>query len=100
MVQVAKMVSPDYLIEINAIAALDDAGMTTSGVDWVVAHQANKRILDQVALRLETRSDRMLCNIDRVGNTSSASIPIDQQNADKAKTIINPDRAARSATLD
>jgi 3-oxoacyl-[acyl-carrier-protein] synthase III len=45
-------------------------------VDWVCAHQANKRILDQVAIRLETAPERMLSNIDRVGNTSSASIPI------------------------
>jgi 3-oxoacyl-[acyl-carrier-protein] synthase III len=57
-------------------AALDEAGMTPAGVDWVCAHQANKRILDQVAARLETPPDRMLCNIDHVGNTSSASIPI------------------------
>ena len=57
-------------------AALDEAEMTTAGVDWVCAHQANKRILDQVAIRLETTPERMLSNIDRVGNTSSASIPI------------------------
>jgi 3-oxoacyl-[acyl-carrier-protein] synthase-3 len=57
-------------------AALDEAEMTTADVDWVVAHQANKRILDQVGLRLETGPDKMLSNIDRVGNTSSASIPI------------------------
>jgi 3-oxoacyl-[acyl-carrier-protein] synthase-3 len=57
-------------------AALGEASMTAAGVDWVCAHQANKRILDQVALRLETRPGRMLSNIDRVGNTSSASIPI------------------------
>ncbi len=57
-------------------AALGEAGMTASAVDWVCAHQANKRILDQVAIRLETAPERMLSNIDRVGNTSSASIPI------------------------
>jgi 3-oxoacyl-[acyl-carrier-protein] synthase-3 len=78
-------------------AALDDAGMTPAGVDWVVAHQANKRILDQVALRLETGSDRMLCNIDRVGNTSSASIPILLDESVRAGKIKEGDAVLMSA---
>ncbi len=56
--------------------ALGRAGMTTADLDWVCAHQANKRIIDQVVARLEVASDKVLMNIDRVGNTSSASIPI------------------------
>jgi 3-oxoacyl-[acyl-carrier-protein] synthase-3 len=56
--------------------ALDAAGMTNADVDWVCAHQANKRIIDQVVLRLEVPEEKVLMNIDRVGNTSSASIPI------------------------
>jgi 3-oxoacyl-[acyl-carrier-protein] synthase-3 len=78
-------------------AALDEAGMTTAGVDWVVAHQANKRILDQVALRLETRPDRMLSNIARVGNTSSASIPILLDESVRAGTIKDGDAVLMSA---
>jgi 3-oxoacyl-[acyl-carrier-protein] synthase-3 len=56
--------------------ALERAGMTKSDVDWVCAHQANKRIIDQVVSRVEVPSEKVLMNIERVGNTSSASIPI------------------------
>ncbi len=56
--------------------ALDRAAMTHSDIDWVCAHQANKRILDQVVARLGVPTEKVLSNIERVGNTSSASIPI------------------------
>jgi 3-oxoacyl-[acyl-carrier-protein] synthase-3 len=56
--------------------ALERAGMTKSDLDWVCPHQANKRIIDQVVARLEVPPEKVLMNIDRVGNTSSASIPI------------------------
>jgi 3-oxoacyl-[acyl-carrier-protein] synthase-3 len=56
--------------------ALAQAGMTHADIDWVCAHQANKRIVDQVVARLEVPTEKVLMNIDRVGNTSSASIPI------------------------
>lgn len=56
--------------------ALDAAGMTGADVDWICAHQANIRIIDQVVSRLAVPSEKVLVNIDRVGNTSSASIPI------------------------
>lgn len=57
-------------------AVLDDAGLGPSDIDWVVAHQANIRILSQVAARVEVPLDRFVLNIERYGNTSSASIPI------------------------
>jgi 3-oxoacyl-[acyl-carrier-protein] synthase-3 len=56
--------------------ALDRAGMTNADIDWVCAHQANKRIIDWVVGRLGVPSEKVLSNIARVGNTSSASIPI------------------------
>ncbi len=56
--------------------ALDAAGMTAEDVDWICAHQANLRIIDQVTSRLHVPPEKVLINIDRVGNTSSASIPI------------------------
>jgi 3-oxoacyl-[acyl-carrier-protein] synthase-3 len=56
--------------------ALDAAGMKPEELDWVCAHQANLRIIDQVTSRLQVDKDKVLVNIDRVGNTSSASIPI------------------------
>jgi 3-oxoacyl-[acyl-carrier-protein] synthase-3 len=57
-------------------AALEAAGLSTGDIDWVVAHQANMRILTQVASRLDIPLERFVLNIERYGNTSSASIPI------------------------
>jgi 3-oxoacyl-[acyl-carrier-protein] synthase-3 len=57
-------------------AAIEAAGLATTDIDWVVAHQANMRILTQVASRLDIPLDRFIINIERYGNTSSASIPI------------------------
>jgi 3-oxoacyl-[acyl-carrier-protein] synthase-3 len=57
-------------------AALDQAGLDSNGVTWVVPHQANLRIINQVALRLDVPLDRFVLNIERYGNTSSASIPL------------------------
>jgi 3-oxoacyl-[acyl-carrier-protein] synthase-3 len=57
-------------------AALDAAGLPSNAVKWVVPHQANLRILAQVAQRLDIPLERFVLNIERYGNTSSASIPI------------------------
>jgi 3-oxoacyl-[acyl-carrier-protein] synthase-3 len=56
--------------------ALDRAGMTQEDIDWICPHQANRRIIDQVVARVEVPPEKVLMNIDRMGNTSSASIPI------------------------
>jgi 3-oxoacyl-[acyl-carrier-protein] synthase-3 len=55
---------------------VDQVGMTNDQVDWVCPHQANLRIIDQVVQRANYQRERVLSNIERVGNTSSASIPI------------------------
>jgi len=55
---------------------LDAAGLSAADVDWLVPHQANRRIIDAVAQRLELPTERCYLNIERYGNTSSASIPI------------------------
>jgi 3-oxoacyl-[acyl-carrier-protein] synthase-3 len=56
--------------------ALDATGLTAEEVDWICPHQANLRIIDFAASRLGVPKEKVLVNIDRVGNTSSASIPI------------------------
>lgn len=56
--------------------ALDSVGLSAADVDWVCPHQANLRIIDFVVGKLGVERERVLINIDRVGNTSSASIPI------------------------
>jgi 3-oxoacyl-[acyl-carrier-protein] synthase-3 len=57
-------------------SALEQAGLPPSAVRWVVPHQANLRIIAQVAQRLDIPLERFVLNIERYGNTSSASIPI------------------------
>lgn len=59
-----------------ARSALDANGMVASDVDLVVAHQANYRILQALSQRVEIPMERFYVNIQRYGNTSSASIPI------------------------
>ncbi|MEO1123301.1 MAG: beta-ketoacyl-ACP synthase III [Cyanobacteria bacterium J06639_16] len=56
--------------------ALFRANLTTESIDWMILHQANQRILDAVAQRLNIPSDRVISNMARHGNTSAASIPI------------------------
>ncbi len=51
-------------------------GLTAAQITLVVPHQANIRILDALAVRLEIPLERFVINIDRYGNTSAASIPL------------------------
>ncbi|MBV9215206.1 MAG: ketoacyl-ACP synthase III [Acidobacteria bacterium] len=55
---------------------LEKAGYTTADVDLVIPHQANQRITEAVASRLDVPMDKVYSNIADMGNTSSASIPI------------------------
>ncbi len=55
---------------------LDRAGLEVGDIDRFVAHQANARILEAVADRLDVPADKRVMNIDRYGNTSAASIPL------------------------
>lgn len=55
---------------------LDKAGMSSEDIDLFIPHQANTRIIDAAVRRLGISQDRVFINIDRYGNTSSASIPI------------------------
>jgi 3-oxoacyl-[acyl-carrier-protein] synthase-3 len=56
--------------------ALDAAGMTLEEIQWIVPHQANIRIIEAAARGLKLPMDRFVVNLDRYGNTSTASIPI------------------------
>ena len=55
---------------------LEANGLETQDVDHVIPHQANVRIVESMAQRLEIPLDKFFCNLDRHGNTSAASIPI------------------------
>jgi 3-oxoacyl-[acyl-carrier-protein] synthase-3 len=56
--------------------ALDLAGLTTDDVEWIIPHQANYRIIETAAKYLKMPLDKFIINVDRYGNTSTASIPI------------------------
>ncbi len=57
-------------------ASLAHAGLAAAEIKLLIPHQANLRIIDAVRERLQLPPDRVVVNIDRYGNTSSASIPI------------------------
>ncbi|MBW4461680.1 MAG: ketoacyl-ACP synthase III [Nodosilinea sp. WJT8-NPBG4] len=67
--------------------ALFRASLTTADIDWLVLHQANQRILDAVADRLDVPAERVVSNMARHGNTSAASIPIALDEAVRAEKI-------------
>jgi 3-oxoacyl-[acyl-carrier-protein] synthase-3 len=55
---------------------LQQADLTSEDIDFLIPHQANVRIIEGVRKRLKLPEEKVVVNIDRVGNTSSASIPI------------------------
>jgi 3-oxoacyl-[acyl-carrier-protein] synthase-3 len=63
------------MVETSRIV-LSRAGLTTDDVNWVIPHQANARIIELATKMLEIDRDKVIMNIERYGNTSSASIPI------------------------
>lgn len=55
---------------------LADAGMTEDQVDWLIPHQANLRIIEATAKRLNMSMDRVIVTVDKHANTSSGSVPL------------------------
>ncbi len=55
---------------------LDATGHVADDVDWVVPHQANKRILDATAKKLGLPPEKVIVTVDRHANTSAASVPL------------------------
>ena len=55
--------------------ALESNGYCIDDVDWFIPHQANYRIIEAVAKRLNCPMERVVVNVDRYGNTSAATIP-------------------------
>ena len=56
--------------------AISDAGLTLTDIDYVVPHQANQRIISAVGKAMDLAPGVMISNVERYGNTSSASIPV------------------------
>ena len=59
-----------------ALETLEKVGLTTEDVDWIVPHQANKRILEGLSKRLRIPMDKVVMTVNNHGNTSAASIPL------------------------
>ncbi|MBN4003883.1 beta-ketoacyl-ACP synthase 3 [Nostoc sp. LPT] len=56
--------------------ALFQANISVDQIDWLILHQANQRIIDAVAQRLNIPEDKVISNLAHYGNTSAASIPL------------------------
>ncbi|TWJ06987.1 beta-ketoacyl-ACP synthase III [Altererythrobacter ishigakiensis] len=55
---------------------LEEEGISSSDIDWVVPHQANKRILDATAKKLGIPGEKVVVTVDQHANTSAASVPL------------------------
>ena len=61
--------------EVTATIA-ENNGLSKENIDWVIPHQANMRIIDAVASRLEVPMEKVMVNIQRYGNTSAGTLPL------------------------
>jgi 3-oxoacyl-[acyl-carrier-protein] synthase-3 len=75
----------------SVIATLTKAGLTTKDIDLLVPHQANLRILNAVATRLELPEEKVIVTVQKHANTSAASIPLALDHANSQKKIKNGD---------
>ncbi len=75
-----------FKIAVNEMAAsvekcLNAAGLKSADIDLLVPHQANIRILDATQKKLNLSDEQVMVNVDKYGNTSSATIPLALQDA-------------------
>lgn len=59
-----------------SVELMERNGLSFEDIDWVVPHQANMRIIDATAKRMGVSMDKVMVNIEKYGNTSSATIPL------------------------
>ena len=59
-----------------AAKIMERNNLTHDDIQWLVAHQANKRIIDATAKRMELEAAKVMMNIERYGNTTSATLPL------------------------
>lgn len=60
----------------NISGILEQSGLTNDDLDYLLLHQANRRILDKMARKIDFPREKFLENMEHYGNTSAASIPI------------------------
>jgi 3-oxoacyl-[acyl-carrier-protein] synthase-3 len=71
---------------------LNKSDLSMDDIDYIVPHQANIRIIDYVAQKLKIEREKFITNLDRFGNTSSASVPLALDEAHKKKMLCPGDR--------
>ena len=73
-----KEVFKHAVVNMSAVVGevLGKAGLTASDIDWLVPHQANKRIIDSTGKKLGLPPERVVVTVDHHANTSAASIPL------------------------
>lgn len=81
-------------IEEVTIAALEKAGLSLDDIDWFVPHQANLRIMDAAARRLNQPLEKFQISINKSANVSSASIPMALYDLQKTGKIRKGDKVA------
>ena len=60
----------------SILNAINAAGLSIDDIDYLIPHQANMRIVQAITERLNLKEDQVIVNLDKYGNTSTASIPI------------------------
>ncbi len=77
-----RMSGPDVfkkaVVNLTSVAfeAMEANGVTADQIDWLVPHQANKRIIDSTIQKLKLSPQRVVVTLDRHANTSAASVPL------------------------
>lgn len=84
-------------LQSSSLKAIEQAGITPDQIDLLIPHQANYRIIEVVRKRLELPEEKVFSNLDRYGNTSSASVPIALDEAVKSGRLKKGDIVVFSA---
>lgn len=77
--------------------AVEDAGLQQSDIDCVIPHQANIRIINTAAKNLDIPREKFFCNVQHYGNTSSASVVIALDEANRGGVLKKGDLVAMCA---
>lgn len=83
-------------VPISILNCINKLSIKLEDIDWIVLHQANQRILDTVAQKLNINSKKMISNLSKYGNTSAASIPLALNEAVESNQIMYNDIIAVS----
>ncbi len=84
-------------LQSSTLEAIKQADITPDDIDLLIPHQANYRIIEVVRKRLELPEEKVFSNLDRYGNTSSASVPIALDEAVKSGRLKRGDTVVFSA---